>query len=757
MKKTILTIGSLLLAGSLYAQWQTIDDLESYTLDAELDADPDPAVSTGPWNMYRSADEQYATLPLFNVIADPFGGGQGQVLCLDPGVPSADGQGNTTLERALPDEMKIKDPFPNTGKATFYFRYARPIVDGVPAQADTTWGLVSEAARDATSGTHAYGSYSVLGRTEIDGIIDIRDGGDYLDLVDTALETNTWYEIWFVVDHGNNTFTQYIKGGTDFPEQTQLRADGAINATYRFATLEDLETILLVTTTGNAASLKGQDPVYFDDFHVDVNAENLTSPGAPAPAWQTIDDMESYTLDAELDADPDPAVSTGPWNMYRSADEQYATLPLFNVIADPFGAGQGQVLCLDPGVPSADGQGNTTLERALPEGMRVQDPFPNTGTATFYFRYARPIVDGVPAQADTTWGLVSEAARDATSGTHAYGSYSVLGRTEIDGIIDIRDGGDYLDLVDTALQTNTWYEIWFVIDHGNNTFTQYIKGGTDFPEQTQLRADGAINATYRFATLADLETILLVTTTGNAASLKGQDPVYFDDFHIDVTGTNLTSPGAPVVGPPMTLATAAGSTTIEYDAPVPAGAIAGYLVFDDGGNELGKIASVSGNVITLEAALAAALPAGSVLTFVEDMGGGLGETAGKLINISTRGNAGTGDDVLIGGFVIGEATQDVMIFARAQEIPGLDPSVLLADPVLTITNPQTGEVVGMNDNWEDDQGTLINDVWGGFPPVVTGSTSSGIIMTLTAGPWTGTVSGKDGATGLVIFEVFEID
>ena len=91
---------------------------------------------------------------------------------------------------------------------------------------------------------------------------------------------------------------------------------------------------------------------------------------------------------------------------------------------------------------------------------------------------------------------------------------------------------------------------------------------------------------------------------------------------------------------------------------------------------------------------------------------GWGETAGKLINISTRGNAGTGDDVLIGGFVIGEATQDVMIFARAQEIPGLDASVLLADPVLTITNPATGEVVGTNDDWESNQADLINQVWG---------------------------------------------
>jgi hypothetical protein len=60
-----------------------------------VDPDADPAVSTGDWNYYRSADDQYSVLPFFGVRADPFDGGQGQVLELHPGVPSAEGQGNT--------------------------------------------------------------------------------------------------------------------------------------------------------------------------------------------------------------------------------------------------------------------------------------------------------------------------------------------------------------------------------------------------------------------------------------------------------------------------------------------------------------------------------------------------------------------------------------------------------------------------------------------------------------------------------------
>ena len=77
------------------------------------------------------------------------------------------------------------------------------------------------------------------------------------------------------------------------------------------------------------------------------------------------------------------------------------------------------------------------------------------------------------------------------TGLHSYGSYSVLGRIEADGIIDIRDGASYVDLTEDALQTQTYYEFWFIVDHFNSTFSQYIKGGADYAEQTLLHEDAA--------------------------------------------------------------------------------------------------------------------------------------------------------------------------------------------------------------------------------------------------------------------------
>jgi len=322
---------------------------------------------------------------------------------------------------------------------------------------------------------------------------------------------------------------------------------------------------------------------------------------------------------------------------------------------------------------------------------------------------------------------------------------------------DPPDNFEYVDLTEAALDTNTWYEVWFVIDHFTFTYKQYVKGGSQFPEQTLVYED----ALYRNQTVDNLDTMLFFTSAGNIDAVKGKDPLYFDDFYIDVTGMNLTSPGDPVVDTtPRAEATAAGSSTITMSAESIADAEVGELVFLDDGTELGKIASVDGQVITLEAPLAVAIPAGSRLTFVVDNSGGGAGTLGKLINLATRAQVGTGDDVLIGGFVIGVDAQEVLIQAKGPELTALGVAGALADPVLTVTNisdPQNPIEVDTNDNWEDTQGQLITDLWGGSPPMDAGSLSAALVVTLDPGNYTAKIEGKDATTGVAIIEVFEID
>ncbi len=129
----------------------------------------------------------------------------------------------------------------------------------------------------------------------------------------------------------------------------------------------------------------------------------------------------------------------------------------------------------------------------------------------------------------------------------------------------------------------------------------------------------------------------------------------------------------------------------------------------------------------------------------------------KLINISTRAWVGTGENVMIGGFVV-EGTQQVLIQALGPELVNRGISNALADPVLTVTNTtDPTNPMMVNDNWEDSQGELISDLWADGLPLTSGSLSSAAVLTLEPGNYTGKVEGKDGTTGVALIEVYEID
>ena len=107
-------------------------------------------------------------------------------------------------------------------------------------------------------------------------------------------------------------------------------------------------------------------------------------------------------------------------------------------------------------------------------------------------------------------------------------------------------------------------------------------------------------------------------------------------------------------------------------------------------------------MLTLEAPLTDPIPGHAPLTFVEPVD----TTAGKFNNISTRAMVGTGDDVMIGGFIIGEGLQQVLVEAIGPELADRGVAGALADPVLTVTAAD-GTVLMVNDNWEDSQGQMV--------------------------------------------------
>ncbi|HMJ05468.1 MAG TPA: LamG domain-containing protein [Chthoniobacterales bacterium] len=120
-----------------------------------------------------------------------------------------------------------------------------------------------------------------------------------------------------------------------------------------------------------------------------------------------------------------------------------------------------------------------------------------------------------------------------------------------------------------------------------------------------------------------------------------------------------------------------------------------------------------------------------------------------LRNISTRALVETGDNVLIGGFiVVGPGPKKVIIRAIG---PSLPVSGVLADPVLELH--EAGGTVITNDDWRSTQQAAI--IASTVAP--TSNLESAIVATLQPGAHTAIVRGKGGAMGVALVEVYDFD
>ncbi len=130
--------------------------------------------------------------------------------------------------------------------------------------------------------------------------------------------------------------------------------------------------------------------------------------------------------------------------------------------------------------------------------------------------------------------------------------------------------------------------------------------------------------------------------------------------------------------------------------------------------------------------------------------------SGTFGNISTRLNVLTGDNVLIGGFIItGVDAKQVVLRAIGPSLADFGVSGVLADPTLSL-HDSTGAVIATNDNWMEnstaDQTVLMNDKLAPTNPA-----ESAIVRTLPAGAYTAIVSGVGNTTGVALVEAYDID
>jgi hypothetical protein len=129
-------------------------------------------------------------------------------------------------------------------------------------------------------------------------------------------------------------------------------------------------------------------------------------------------------------------------------------------------------------------------------------------------------------------------------------------------------------------------------------------------------------------------------------------------------------------------------------------------------------------------------------------------TDSKFANISSRGFVETGDNVLIGGFILGSQTGDSNILVRAIG-PSLKPGLptALNDPVLELYD-ENGTSMVSNDNWRDAPNRDAIEATGVAP---NNDAESAILLAVPPTQYTAIVRGKDGTTGLALIEVYNVE
>ena len=172
-----------------------------------------------------------------------------------------------------------------------------------------------------------------------------------------------------------------------------------------------------------------------------------------------------------------------------------------------------------------------------------------------------------------------------------------------------------------------------------------------------------------------------------------------------------------------------------------------------------------------ESAIVAVVPPGAHTAIVREKSGGTGSGLVEVYdisavepatpaNISTRGHVGTGDDVMIGGFILrGPRASTVLLRAIGPSLASAGVPGALQDPTLELVDPNGNSVT--NDNWklnaagaaDPAQQSRIENT-GAAPK---DDHESALLVSLAAGPYTAIVRGKNNSTGVALIEAYNLE
>ncbi len=250
------------------------------------------------------------------------------------------------------------------------------------------------------------------------------------------------------------------------------------------------------------------------------------------------------------------------------------------------------------------------------------------------------------------------------------------------------------------------------------------------------------------------------------------------------TGSNVMIAGFIIQGsaPKQVVIRAAGPSLTQFGVP---NALANpRLELHDTSNTIGtnndwqttqiggvitsdQVAAIQGSGLApldpLESAIIATLAPGPYTAIVEGVSAGTGVgivevfdfnlTGGSILaNISTRGFVQTGDNVMIGGFIVVTAPTRVIIRAIGPSLTQFGVPDALANPTLELRDAN-GALLFSNNDWEDNPAQAAELSAAGLAP--TNALESGIAATLPPGQYTALVAGLNNGTGVGLVEVYD--
>jgi hypothetical protein len=284
-------------------------------------------------------------------------------------------------------------------------------------------------------------------------------------------------------------------------------------------------------------------------------------------------------------------------------------------------------------------------------------------------------------------------------------------------------------------------------------------GATPTPTATPIATPG---------TLGNISTRLQVGTGGRVMIagfiIQGSAP---KQVLIRAAGPSLTQFGVPnaLANPRLELHDA--TNTIGTNNDWQTTQIGGVITAD-------QVAAIQGSGLAprdpLESAIIATLPPGAYTAIVEGIsavtGVGIVEVfdltptgTSILGNIATRGFVQTGNDAMIGGFIVVTQPTKVLIRAIGPSLTQFGVPDALANPQLELHDATS--TIAQNNDWQTTQlgGIITSDqvaaIQGsGLPP--TNSAESAIIATLPPGTYTAIVSGVNNSVGIGLVEVYRL-